>query len=409
MPDQTKQQTLPSSEPKALCPVGPAADCFRLAIVGQVEEKKVCAGLCGSSESASGWLPFLHPPDDLHPRQTGVKDSHAGDHSGSVLILVLLLISILVVTVMESMRQMQVESASSAMFAGSFQGRTLARSGVAFARALLVQDALDEDSKADHQGETWAGFLEQNDIPLPELTTGELNGTMVDEQGKFPINDLVSEKGQYSAQFKQVLERLLAARLNEEEIEPLMQALKDWLDPDDNPTGEFGAESFFYQSEGQSYGCANGPFLSLQELLLVRGMTPKLFYGTEDAAGLRDLLTVHTTETVNINTASPDILAAMVNPSVRMETAREFALAAAEYRQDPRHFEYLGESDWYRNRVAGYNDIQLPGEMVATSSNTFSVQVQADVNGIVTSMFAVLKREKQGDKATVATVVKEVQ
>jgi len=330
---------------------------------------------------------------------------------GSVLILVLLLIAILVVTVMESMRQMQVESASSAMFAGSFQGRTLASSGVAFAKALLAEDAQDEESTSDHLGEIWAGFLNQKEIPLPELTTGQLNGTIVDEQGKFPISDLVGENGEFQAPFRQTLERLLAGpdfAIEEDEIDALMQPLKDWLDPDDEPTGEFGAETFYYQTEGKSYGCSNGPFLSLKEMLLVRGMTPELFNGLEGGPGLSDMLTVHTSKKVNINTASQALLAAMVNPSVRMETAMDFAQAAVDYRRDPRHDEYLGESDWYRNRVAGYNDIQLPGDVVSTTSSTFSVQVQADVNGIMTSMFAVLKREEQDQTVKFSTLIKEV-
>ncbi len=313
---------------------------------------------------------------------------------------------------MESMRQMQVESASSALFAGSFQGRTLARSGLAFAKTLLAEDALDEESKADHPGEIWSEFLEQEETPLPDVTTGQLNGTLCDEHGKFPINALVGDNGQFNSQYRQVLERLLAhpdLGLAEEKIEPLMQALKDWLDPDHDPAGEFGAETSSYQTEGKSYACSNGPLLSLKELLLIRGMTPELFYGREEAPGLKDLLTVHTADSVNINTAGPVILAAMVNPSVRMETAMDFAQAAIDYRQDPRHFEYLAEPDWYRNRVAGYNDIQLPGNMASTSSNTFSVQVQADVNGILTSLYAVLKRDKQDETVTFSTLAQEIQ
>ena len=87
----------------------------------------------------------------------------------------------------------------------------------------------------------------------------------------------------------------------------------------------------------------------------------------------------------------------------------DFAQAAIDYRQDPRHFEYLAEPDWYRNRVAGYNDIQLPGNMASTSSNTFSVQVQADVNGILTSLYAVLKRDKKDETVTFSTLAKEIQ
>jgi DNA uptake protein ComE-like DNA-binding protein len=54
------------------------------------------------------------------------------------------------------------------------------------------------------------------------------------------------------------------------------EAIIDWRDPDENP-GANGAESAAYQA----YRCKNGPFESLEELLLVRGVTPELFYGSD--------------------------------------------------------------------------------------------------------------------------------
>jgi DNA uptake protein ComE-like DNA-binding protein len=53
-------------------------------------------------------------------------------------------------------------------------------------------------------------------------------------------------------------------------------AIIDWRDPDETPT-QNGAEQESYPS----YRCKNGPFETVEELLLVRGVTPELLYGMD--------------------------------------------------------------------------------------------------------------------------------
>ena len=60
----------------------------------------------------------------------------------------------------------------------------------------------------------------------------------------------------------------------------IADAIIDWRDPDENP-GTAGAESEYYQSLQPPYRCKNGPFESVEELLLVKGVTPELLYGTD--------------------------------------------------------------------------------------------------------------------------------
>jgi hypothetical protein len=63
------------------------------------------------------------------------------------------------------------------------------------------------------------------------------------------------------------------------------------------------------------------------------------------------------------------------------------------------HWDFLSESDWYRNRMAGYNDISLPVELITTQSMHFTVQMTGKVGVGRKSIFAYLERlksEKEG-------------
>ena len=57
-------------------------------------------------------------------------------------------------------------------------------------------------------------------------------------------------------------------------------AILDWLDTDDTPR-EYGAEVEYYSSLMPPYAPANGPLKTLEELLLVRGVTPDLLFGRD--------------------------------------------------------------------------------------------------------------------------------
>ena len=100
----------------------------------------------------------------------------------------------------------------------------------------------------------------------------------------------------------------------------IADAIVDWVDPDDNPRPS-GAESSDYSDKG--YRAKNGPLNSMDELLLVKGVTPQLLYGTDrnrngqdddDGGGLdrgwSDFLTVHGRE---VNVDSTGMLRIWVN------------------------------------------------------------------------------------------------
>jgi len=62
--------------------------------------------------------------------------------------------------------------------------------------------------------------------------------------------------------------------------EEIADAIVDWVDTDDTQRAA-GAESAYYQGMSQPYRAKNGPLNSIDELLMVRGVTWQLLFGTD--------------------------------------------------------------------------------------------------------------------------------
>jgi len=62
--------------------------------------------------------------------------------------------------------------------------------------------------------------------------------------------------------------------------EDIADAILDWLDEDEDPR-PYGAEVDYYSTLPTPYEPSNGPLQSVEELLLVRGVTPTLLFGAD--------------------------------------------------------------------------------------------------------------------------------
>ena len=61
--------------------------------------------------------------------------------------------------------------------------------------------------------------------------------------------------------------------------EDVADAILDWMDEDDE-VRDYGAEASYYQGLSPPYR-PNGPLDTVEELLLVRGVTPQLMFGSD--------------------------------------------------------------------------------------------------------------------------------
>ena len=321
-----------------------------------------------------------------------------GGEQGSILVLVLLLMGVLVAIALYGLRMAQVESSGAKVVDKRLQGRGLSASGVRLARFLLLRDLrLDlEQERVDHPGEAWGRFPETRQVRLPELESGAIEGQIVDEQGKFPLNALLDGDGNWRSAYRRVLENLLTGHfeVSESKAETVLSSLKDWMDPDEEPSGTRGAESAYYRQRDKPWTCRNGPLRSLAELRFVRGVSQKLYSGSEGGPGLRDLATVHGDGGINVNTAPEPVLAALIKQQetgLAWSEAIRFARDMIRYRKDRMHWDQLADAQWWQN-VSGALSVRMHPVFGVTSS-VFSVRITSGTGSVSSVSFAVLKRK----------------
>ncbi len=119
-----------------------------------------------------------------------------------------------------------------------------------------------------------------------------------DESGKINVNKITDDTRASFIKF------LIAYKLEELVAETITDSILDWLDEDDLHHIN-GAEKEFYATLPEPYEPKNGPFESLEELALVKGITPEIF------ELLREHLTIYGSGKININFASKEVLLAV--------------------------------------------------------------------------------------------------
>jgi len=115
------------------------------------------------------------------------------------------------------------------------------------------------------------------DIPPVPYGAGQFEVRIGNECGKININ------GANEALLKMMLNGF---DLEEQQKSIIVDSIMDWRDKNDLHRLN-GAENDYYKSLPAPYECKNGDFDSVEELLMVRGVTPEIFYG-----GLKDIVTV---------------------------------------------------------------------------------------------------------------------
>jgi len=128
--------------------------------------------------------------------------------------------------------------------------------------------------------------------PRREPRTAVVDGVkveirIVDEAGKFQINGLSVER------LRKVVETCGLTRESARDV--VVDSILDWTDGDSLHRLN-GAETDYYKEQGLDYSCKNRPFEVVNELLLVRGVSPELYSGSVSRPGLVDFLSPYGTE-----------------------------------------------------------------------------------------------------------------
>jgi len=304
------------------------------------------------------------------------------DERGIALIIVLWVMAFLMFVVIEFAYTMRVETDTVRNFKDETAARYLALSGINMGLAELSAKYdvvfLDKNGKLD------LGVKEGNDLTVVDVKRefamgdGSIKYSVTDEAGKLNLN---------TAERQQIAELLRLTGVERVERDIIADSILDWRDKDHSFHFN-GAEDEYYGGLRNPYGAMDGPFETVGELLLVKGVTPEIFYGTGKVppeyglqttavglksghkyAGLLPYLTVNGNGKVNLNTAEPMVLDAMIGKGRSMEIA-------------------------LRRETEGYLNWPVYGG--AVTSEVFSIRSEGEVRGLRYGIEAIARR-KAGD------------
>jgi general secretion pathway protein K len=301
----------------------------------------------------------------------------------------------------------------------------LGRSGVEFARWVLAQQMMSPGEPYDALNQKWAGgpgsmnftneALAEISLQNNELGPGRFSVKITDLERKININ---------SADQGMLQQALNMVGIDVSSSATILDSIMDWRDPDDDPHLS-GTESDFYLRQDPPYAAKNGPIDDLAELLLIRGITPEVFWGPKlsggalsmvgavprrpalgligseigpPEVGLVELFTPISARLVNVNTASAQVLKVALGIDDDEAVAGILRIRAGfdgtEGTEDDMPF---------RNPM----EIPLPGfpaqmrsrlaSVFTVRSATFEVQVDAEIGNARKRFIAVLRRNNARD------------
>jgi general secretion pathway protein K len=279
----------------------------------------------------------------------------------------------------------------------------LGRSGVEYARWLLAQETSFAGAPYDALNQIWAGgpgaLGETNSVlagvSLDHIQIGD--GTV-----SLKIIDLERFANINTASAAELQQALTLMGVDADDISVVSDSIQDWVDADDAPRVA-GAESDFYQNQTPPYYAKNAPIDNLSELLLVRGVTPEMYWGGSSSApqfpqhpklgfgtapgqepdypfGLKDVFTATSTGKINVNTADVNVL--QLIPGVDTNAAA----AIIQQRAGPDGVDGTEDDTPFSNpslalQAGGVNpaDAARAANLLTVRSSTFAVHVTARV------------------------------
>ena len=229
---------------------------------------------------------------------------------GFALLAVILVLSLLAVVVTEFGLSMRLEASMVRSYRAGVLATYLAEAGVHQAITEVLSQA--EISAVDGNGllafyrAGSAPAVPQKVPPLPRsrvpLGPGEFSYRITDEEGRLDLNGGSPDR----------INRLLSALgVERGERDIIGDSLQDWKDADDAHRTNGAESDDYYLKLPVPYRARNGPLQDATELLQVRGVSRELYQGSGERPGLRDLVTVFARDTVNMNTAPPQVLKAL--------------------------------------------------------------------------------------------------
>lgn len=209
-----------------------------------------------------------------------------------VLLAVLIVVVVMTLAAYQYSEWVTAEYKAADAFSRTAQARSLALSGVNFAAAALSNPETYSSTLGNNPFDNSQVFqsvlVQEHEVPRfqgrfslvspldPDTSTSSSQAFrygVTDECGKININALMKLNPDGST-LRGVLMKLPNM------TDDIASAIIDWLDADDEPQPG-GAENAHYAGLSHPYRCKNGPLDTIEEMLLINGVTPQLLFGND--------------------------------------------------------------------------------------------------------------------------------
>jgi hypothetical protein len=211
--------------------------------------------------------------------------------NGMVLVLVLALIAILALSSLGIAERMLSERRAVQQLGRQTQARALADSGVEMARLFLERSLADQNVAggwydnpqvfrdvlvADEKAARDCGRFTIVAPLVRDRATADVRFGLEDESSRLNLRTVLKAEQATEGDGKKMLMALPGM------TDQIADAILDWIDEDNTPRQQ-GAEADAYTGLRPGYTPRNAPPATIEELLLVRGVTPQLLFGLDAA------------------------------------------------------------------------------------------------------------------------------
>ncbi len=285
-------------------------------------------------------------------------------------------------------------------------------SGVEFARWVLVQQTtVAEERGFDALNQFWASG-DTTSVSNSPFQGMSLSGYPLGN-GRFSIKIIELERKMNinAADMRFLQNAFNVVGVDAGESSQITSAIIDWIDTN-NERGANGAEDDDYMALDPPYHCKNKPIDDMAELLLIRGITPDMYWGGVATnhppskfqsrlsarhgftgqnmfrVGLKDIFTPISSGKININTASAEVL--LTIPMMDENTVSEIIRLRSETPfRNPSQLASAGLNPQLFQQIAQYLTVQ---------SSAFEVEVDAEVAGYHRHYTAIVGRNPRNPR-----------
>lgn len=351
---------------------------------------------------------------DLHKQK---KNHKIQNSSGVVVILVLWILMILTALAISLGKNAHIEMSLTKNALGKLRSKYIARGGIMYG---FNQIALDSEDTASNQEDTlyYCGIRKDDKVDLKELfkdkRLGDGTFTIAYKQKNSPTEKEETYYG-FSDEERRInlngltlqnvnifIELLKLLDVEEDTAKTIAYSLLDWVDQDGNKSDHrYGAEDDYYKDLKDDYRCKNRPLDTMEELLLVRGVTPGIL------SKIRPYTTLFPTSgnlMINFDTAPEIVLQALARAFAEMSRissgdADGLAEKIISCRQGQDGKSYTPDDEVFDDTKAPLDSsertlLQMINQFRTKRSNYFRIHAEGkDANGIKTNIEAIVSRE----------------